>query len=501
MRKITWFTVLATTLMQAGLSSAGEEPKVLYGSYLQTSLPDPIPIPDPPPSVSLPDYNPTATGQGRFWGTAEYLMWWPKSSSAPSVVSGVSPSPTLVNATAPLPTGTGFQGLLTLGNTPGALNLNTASIAAGNSVLGLQSGGRFTLGYWLDPDQHFGIEGGYFFLGVGHDSSASSNGSPALGIPFIDANTGLPTSYTIAQQSTTTLSRQFVNTTPGVFVHLFDTTTTTAATGSAAVRSSGGFQAFDANGIFNVINDRSWHLDLLMGFRYAELDENLEMASTVTRTQNITTVFEPALGLPINGQPVVDNSLVVNNRTDQFNTRNSFYGGQVGARSEFRFDQLSLFVGAQVGLGDMSEVVDVNGFSNNTTLSSITPTKSTLLAGIPLTIPTGAAVVTSKTVTQSVGGLFAQPGNIGSYQRNVFAVVPQADFKVAYRITDRITGTIGYSFVYMSSVVRPGDQIDHVINPGLLASPPVPGATRPSFAFQGTDFWAQGVTFGLSVRY
>jgi hypothetical protein len=61
---------------------------------------------------------------------------------------------------------------------------------------------------------------------------------------------------------------------------------------------------------------------------------------------------------------------------------------------------------------------------------------------------------------------------------------------------------VGYNFLYWSNVIRPGNQVDRVINPNLL--PPangLGGPNRPTFEFHGSDFWAQGVSFGLEFRY
>jgi hypothetical protein len=123
------------------------------------------------------------------------------------------------------------------------------------------------------------------------------------------------------------------------------------------------------------------------------------------------------------------------------------------------------------------------------------------LAGIPLTVASGAPNVTTTTTGHSLGGLFAQPNNMGHFSRDSFAVIPETNIKVGYQITDRLRATIGYTFLYMSDVVRPGDQIDRTINPGLLATPPGGSASRPLFQFKATDYWAQGIDFGLEFHY
>ena len=63
--------------------------------------------------------------------------------------------------------------------------------------------------------------------------------------------------------------------------------------------------------------------------------------------------------------------------------------------------------------------------------------------------------------------------------------------------------TVGYSFIYWSRVVRPGDQIELDVNPDLLPPEldPVEGALRPRFAFNDTDYWLHGLNVGLECRF
>jgi Putative beta barrel porin-7 (BBP7) len=59
--------------------------------------------------------------------------------------------------------------------------------------------------------------------------------------------------------------------------------------------------------------------------------------------------------------------------------------------------------------------------------------------------------------------------------------------------------------MYLSSVVRPGDQVDRTVNvanvPTSLAFGLPGGPASPAPQFVRTDFWAQGVTFGVLFKF
>jgi hypothetical protein len=123
---------------------------------------------------------------------------------------------------------------------------------------------------------------------------------------------------------------------------------------------------------------------------------------------------------------------------------------------------------------------------------------ATIEGSSTLLVP-GAAPVTA------AGGILAQITNAGRHYRSEFSAVPEAGLNLGYQITERLTATVGYTFIYWSNVLRPGNQIDHTINPAL---PPTDqdfgnglGQNRPAFAFHSSDFWAQGINLGLVFRY
>ena len=135
---------------------------------------------------------------------------------------------------------------------------------------------------------------------------------------------------------------------------------------------------------------------------------------------------------------------------------------------------------AKVALGATEQIVNING-------------------GSTVLVP-GAAPVSA------VGGILAQQSNIGQHYHCTFGVVPEAGLEVGYQITPRIRATLGYTALYWSSVARPGNQIDRTVNPAL---PPTDamfgiggGPARPALpSLRESDFWAQGLNFGLMFGF
>ena len=97
-------------------------------------------------------------------------------------------------------------------------------------------------------------------------------------------------------------------------------------------------------------------------------------------------------------------------------------------------------------------------------------------------------------VTSAPTGLLAQTSNIGRHGGSHFAFVPEVDLKIGYQLTDNLMVFVGYSALYMSDVVRPGQQVDLVIDKtGNLQ--------RPIAPMRNTNFWAHGFNAGLEWKY
>jgi Putative beta barrel porin-7 (BBP7) len=164
---------------------------------------------------------------------------------------------------------------------------------------------------------------------------------------------------------------------------------------------------------------------------------------------------------------------------DSFRTRNQFYGGQIGARASYTRGNFFGELDAKLAIGDTHGTVDVSGSSS-------------------LTSTTG-------NITTAPGGLFAGPSKLGRFSQDEFSWLPEVELKVGYKITRHANVFVGYNFTYWTDVLRPGDQVNRNIDtreiptsfnftPGFTAAPVAP-------AFNHTDFWAQGINFGLQFRF
>jgi hypothetical protein len=376
--------------------------------------PDSVPEPSMPGAEDVPEGS--VARLTRFWLRAEYLLWGIKDSHFPPLVTGGS-------AADPR---------------PGSLDSGSTAVLFGGSDLSNKdrNGGRFVAGWWLDDQNQFGLEAGYFFLGnrsVG--AFFSSPGSPVLARPFFNANAGLQDSS--------------VDSFPGV------------ASGSVRVDVPSFLQGAEANLTAAIYQGPMFRLEALAGFRYLNLQEALHVEEFV----QIAPVPLPLFS---------GNDILV---SDRFDTQSNFYGGQLGARAEFRRKRWILSLITKVALGDSNQAVNIHG-------STFVNTQPALVAN---------------------AGLLALASNSGHFTRDSFAVVPEIGGSLGFQFTQRLRGFVGYSFLYWTQVARPGDQVDTVINvnqvPTSMTFGMPGGPNRPTFVFHSTDFYAHGVNFGLEFRF
>jgi hypothetical protein len=328
----------------------------------------------------------------------------------------------------------------------GVLPLATTLYGGNNDILSdRMNGTRVRFGWWFANNPNLGIEGEYFGFGTKTENfDRQSTGDPILARPFYNAVTGLEDSELVA----------FPNLLSGRI-----RTEATSTLDSAAVRFRRLLCCSSGCGISPIscgpVPSQS-RTDATIGWRYYQLKEGLSIREDL----NSLNTANPG-------------SFVLN---DSFQTRNQFNGAEIGVQWMGRRGYWSLDMLMRLGIGNTRQEVIINGSTQTTQ---------------------GAAVSTA------TGGLLAQRTNIGTYTRDQFGMVPELGATLGYQVTQHLRLTAGYSFIYWSNVVRPGDQIDTTVNPNLLPpeNPTQTAFLNPRFAFQDSDYWIQGLSLGGDYRW
>jgi hypothetical protein len=351
--------------------------------------------------------------------------------------------------------GQSLPALVTTGSTadavPGALGQPGTVILYGNGHVenDARSGARFRFGWWFDDEHTIALDGSFFFLGQRSvNFNAGSVGSPALFRPFF--NPGF-----VFNPGTGT----FVPTAP------FEDAEAVAfpglLAGGVSVTQKSRLWGYEANLRTNLCNGCckgcDYTVDGFVGFRSLGLDESLAVG------ENLVSL-----------SPAVPGTIALR---DSFATTNRFYGGQVGLDSELRCGPWFLDLTTKVALGSVHQMVNVSGATM-------------------ITDATGAVML-------SPGGLLTQGSNIGRFTHDHFGVLPEVGVNFGYQLTPGLRCFVGYNFLYLSSVVRPAQQIDRAVNPTLipLNGSPMMGPAQPSFTRRETDFYAQGLNVGLEFHW
>ncbi len=323
------------------------------------------------------------------------------------------------------------------GNPPGAIGQPGTSVLFGGD------------NYSNNPYSGARLRGGYWFNdnhGLGLElggfflgAGANTYTNSSLGVPF--------------------LARPFVNALTGA-QDIEAVATPNGLTGTFTAVNTFVLYGAEANLRRNLLCGCNWFIDGFAGWRMLGMNESMGLR------ENLAVVSSSNPNLP------AGTTFVVN---DRFATTNMFNGAQIGGIGEYRFGRWSVDVRGSVALGGTEQFVAISGST---------------FAAAP-----GIAGSTAQ------GGLLAQSSNIGRYTRGMVSMVDEIGLNLGYQFTNHIRGFVGYNFLYWSSVVRPGNQIDPVVNPNLIPPSSGGGPARPAFNFNGTDFWAQGLTFGLDIRW
>ena len=191
-----------------------------------------------------------------------------------------------------------------------------------------------------------------------------------MGVPFFDAN-GIGQLFVVNRPATSTVTSVSVNTTPDVFVGLFNKAVTDQSTGTASASYSQSLWGADLNYRLAtpLFRERGVNVDVSAGFRYVNLSESLSLNTASTADHTEVTTFAKALGLP--GNPNFTNSTsTIIGTSDVIGTHNNFIGPQFGAGGDFRLDERwSISGDAKVAVGANFESLSVSGSTTSTVTS------------------------------------------------------------------------------------------------------------------------------------
>ena len=317
----------------------------------------------------------------------------------------------------------------TLINQAGVLGAAGTSVLFGNETYGEDAspGGRFTIGGWLDDCQCNSWEARFFGLGEEIISfNMASNGDPILVRPFNNQDALIGPVGPLGR--------------PIAFQGI-------ASNGSITIRGESEIYGGDVIFRHRFRDLGGTRFNLLGGYQYSRIDENLTISDSFVDANPANLVVDGTR------QDIVD----------RFATENEFNGAVFGIEATIVRDCWRLEMLARLGFGNMRQQVSIAGQTTNTVA------------------PNNVAVLAE--------GLLANAGNQGVRERDEFAVVPELGATFVYELSDCIDLSVGYSFIYWSNVVQPGDQID--------ANLFVPS----QFAFNDGSYWVHGFNTGVEFRF
>ena len=312
----------------------------------------------------------------------------------------------------------------------------------------MRPGGRVTVGYWFDPRQLDGIDAQYFELADATSSGTFGNqgGNVLLGRPYVDTVTGqqaavlFPPPYTLPADPA-----------------LLDR--------SITARQATRFQGFDLILRRSLTCDSFHRRWLVGGYRFLQLNDSLNI------TDSSVVSSGPAPGYPLT-------NIVA---TDSFKAQTQFQGGEFGIIERWWQQRWSLQVLGKMALG--ASIFDTD------------------IAGSTLATQTASASGSPTTLSNTPGYVLSQPTNIGSHGSSLFAAVGEVGVTADYAIWSQCRLSVGYSFIWWSTVGRASGQIAPSVNPTQFPPGTLSGPAQPAFQQRSSDFWAQGLNLGFEYQF
>lgn len=318
----------------------------------------------------------------------------------------------------------------------------STALGGGETDVGTQHGARFKAGFWLDNNHAFGLEASGFFLAESSASSGASGNGAALSRPFFDTS--------IQAQNVRILNL------PG------------QVSGSVTSEVSSLIWGVDIGPVVRVIETDMLTLDQLFFFKHVSLEEEQTISDTVSPVGGAIT---------FRGQAFRGSGVATSVR-DSAKSINRFYGGGGGFRLGITPGRFYANVEGKLSVGATRQSLRLDG---TTTLTGAGDSQ-----GAP-------------------GGLLIPASLNGQYERSEFSFLPEIGVKLGFQITPVVGVYVGYNFLYMTNVARPGDNFSGSVNPTQLPSSQnfgVPfGPNAPGIQLQSSDFWMHTIGAGVNLRF
>lgn len=343
----------------------------------------------------------------RWFGSLELLLLWRKGDLVPPLIT-TSPSGTLFDDAGQLP---------------------RATVLAGGENLfdRMTAGGRVSVGTWIDSCRDRSIVA-RLWTATEEDYSLNRsegiNSGGILAIPTTLANS--PNAAVIAFPDTSESSGRF---------------------GSVDLSASSNVYGGDVSVRQYWTGGLGTSYDVLYGYQYMRLDEDLSLRTSSTLTQ------------PSSPLAIGDNL----STADSVDTSNQFHGGLFGLAGQYREGCWSFDFLAKVAFGQVRRDVQRRG-------------QSIIRSG------------TSQNVQDS--GIVITDGNSGSFNDNTFGWVPELDVSLGWHRYPRFDVTFGYNLIAMTDTVRLSGALD-----------PFNTVDNPRAGLNDDTFFLQGLHFGIRHVY
>ncbi len=294
------------------------------------------------------------------------------------------------------------------------------------------AGFRLTLGTWLDESQCRSLVfRGWVVTEESFSFNSNQDRNAVLARPFFDV------SQTPNAQSTVLIA--FPN----------------AASGSIDVRGTSNVFGGDISVRQLLYGRFGGSVDVLYGYQYMRLDEDLSVSST---------------SLSLDGSLGPAGSVI--SIADSIDTENEFHGGQLGIASRYREGCWSFRSLAKIGLGSLRRTAKRSG-------STVTEN--------------GTDTFTDP------NGLLVRSTNDGNETDYTLGWVPELDLSLGWHRFPHFDVTLGYQIVAMTDALEVSGAIDRNLASNL--STPLTGAARPSSSLRYDTFYVQGIHLGLQYAY